>query len=125
MRGPHEVDPHLFLTVAGTLLLLLVALVLIDRAFKWLPRLKERLAPVRTVRARVLAKRSSHLDPALAARAAPDVSPDPGGAFVSFFFDGTTFELAASAELYLKCTVGSEGVLSYRGKTAINFRPLK
>ena len=95
-----------------------------DVASSWLCRLWATLTPVRTVRARVADKRTAHLDLGLGVGQRADPRPVPQGSFVSFSFGGCTVEMVAADEVYRKASIGCEGILTYRGSTAIDFIPL-
>lgn len=104
MRMPHGADPHMGLVVIWSVLILIVAYLLIDLAFKHLPHLMTRLARVRTVHARVAEKRAYPL--------------------ILFCVGSRVLELTASDGVWQDAAEGSEGVLTYQGEMAIRFRPL-
>lgn len=80
--------------------------------------LYRRLKRVRMVGARVTARRA--LDPDLPS------APYAQGAYgiVSFALNVKYAELSASDAVYHKCREGCKGLLTYRGDTVIDFKPL-
>lgn len=108
MRVPVHVEPSRFFAIVSMLLLLILALVVVELAFKWLPCLWQRLAPIRTVRASILDIRHG----------------DTGVLLISFSCNGETIDLVAPGENPASLETGCEGLLTYRGSTLLSFRQM-
>ena len=110
---------HQLLAITGAIVLVVVALDLVELAFKWLPAFWKTAVPVRMVRARVVAR--STLGSNLVTGAIGGSQID---LLVTFFFDGQNVELCVPYEVYLKATNGCTGLLTYQGNKAVDFKPL-